>query len=270
MSGFVLTHKTVFDHPMFAKDAQRLGAWLWLVGKACWKPTPFIVSGKSITLQRGQICVSRTQLSDAWGMSQSAVERFLARLETEQMIERETGQGRSIITICNYAIYQDIGNQSGQAAGQATGRASDKQRTAKEQGNKGTSEEEPDGSPSQPAPKHTRKADWPEIPDWVPVEPWNAFVQMRKDKRAPLTARAVKLTLRDLEKWMHTGQDPGAILDKSTQHCWTGIFELKDDRRGTGNFSGQSAVDPRDGFTRSLHDDLYAHHAEGTAEQPDR
>jgi uncharacterized protein YdaU (DUF1376 family) len=128
-----------------------------------------------------------------------------------------------------------------------------------------TPNEEPKGS-LPPTPKHTRKADWPEIPDWVPVEPWNAFVQMRKDKRAPLTARAVKLTLRDLEKWMHTGQDPGAILDKSTQHCWTGIFELKDDRRGTGNFSGQSAVDPRDGFTRSLHDDLYAHHAQGAAE----
>jgi len=262
MSGFIRLHRSAFKHPLL-KDAERFKAWLWMVSEACWKPQPFDIQGKTVTLQRGQFCAPVRTLADEWGWSKSAVDRFLSRLETETMIVREAGHGKLIITICNYDKYQYCDDDGRDSNGTAGGTAAGQKRDLKEEGNKGRIEE-PEGS-SPPTPRHTRKADWPEIPDWVPVEPWNAFVQMRKDKRAPLTARAVKLTLKDLEKWMTTGQDPGAILDKSTQHCWTGIFELKDDRNGR-NRTGQSAVDTRDGFTRSLHDDLYAHHAQGISE----
>lgn len=129
-------------------------------------------------------------------------------------------------------------------------------------------EEEPVGSSSPPTPHHTQMRDWPAIPDWVPVEPWNAFIAMRKRKGGMPTARAIELILGKLERWRTTGQDPGAVLDQSTEKGWTGIFELKDDRRGTGNRTGQFADDHRDGFTRALHRDLYAHHAAGPADEP--
>lgn len=125
------------DHPLL-KDAERFRAWFWLTAKACWKPTPFDVNGKIVSLERGQLCASRAQLADAWGWSPSAVERFLVRLETEQMIGRATGQGRTVITICNYAKYQDVEDRTGQASEQPTGQRSDSDRTAKEQGNQET------------------------------------------------------------------------------------------------------------------------------------
>ena len=131
--------------------------------------------------------------------------------------------------------------------------------------NKKKKEIEPDGS-IPPTPQHTTMSDWPDLPEWLPVEPWNAFIKMRNRKSGMPTARAVELMLGKLERWRASGQDPGAVLDQSTEAQWTGIFELKDDRRGTGNRTGQSADDYRDGFTRSLHDDLYAHYAEGAAE----
>lgn len=153
MSGFVAFHREAIEHHLFRGDAQRLGAWLWLFSKACWKPTPFDISGRTIVLERGQLVVSRAQLAKAWGMSESAVERFLTRLQTEQMIGRETGQGRSIITICNYEKYQNLADEPGQATGQATGQPADSHRTAKEQGNKGTSISDiPDGISATPAP----------------------------------------------------------------------------------------------------------------------
>ena len=148
MSGFIALHREAREHPLFSGDVERFGAWFWLVATACWKPTKFNAGGTIIILERGQLCVSRAQLAAAWGMSPSGVERFLTRLQTEQMIERATGQGRSIITICNYSNYQDFSNEPGQATGQATGQQSDSYRTTKEQGNKGTIEEEPNGSPS--------------------------------------------------------------------------------------------------------------------------
>src|SRR3546814_19714574 len=68
-------------------------------------------------------------------MSPSAVERFLTRLKTEQMIEQDTGQGLSIITICNYDKYQHEKKEAGQASGQVTGQGPDSHRTTKEQVN---------------------------------------------------------------------------------------------------------------------------------------
>ena len=137
MSGFVAMERGALDHPLL-KDAERFRAWFWIVSKACWKPTPYDVNGKIISLDRGQLCASRSQLAEAWGWSPSAVERFLTRLETEQMIGRATGQGRTIITVCNYGKYQDVEEKTGQATGQDTGQRSDSDRTTKEQRNQET------------------------------------------------------------------------------------------------------------------------------------
>lgn len=138
MTGFAVLYREAVDHPLFAGDSSRLGAWTYLVLKGCWKPTKFNIGGKVVELDRGQLCVSRSQLAEAWGWKPSAVERFLVRLETEQMIERATGQGRTVITICNYAKYQDVETQAGQPTEQAPGQPSDSHRTTKEQGNQET------------------------------------------------------------------------------------------------------------------------------------
>src|SRR3546814_19053650 len=111
----------MIDHPLFKGQPQRAYAWLWLLSKAAWKRTPFDIKGVIVTLERGQVCTSRHQLAAEWGMSPSAVERFLTRLKTEQMIEQDTGQGRTIITICTYDKYQHEKKEAGQASGQVTG-----------------------------------------------------------------------------------------------------------------------------------------------------
>lgn len=154
----------------------------------------------------------------------------------------------------------DLGS-TGVEAGDATGVPTNK--------NKKKKEIEPDGS-IPPTPQHTTMSDWPEIPDWVPVEPWNAFIKMRNRKSGMPTARAIELILGKLERWRASGQDPGAVLDQSTEAQWTGIFELKDDRRGTGNGSAASPHNSGDGFSRAIDRRAYAGDAEGLADEPDR
>ncbi len=133
--GFFLVHRGWRSCPIFRGPFSKGEAWLWLIETACFKPTEYDIKGKTVTLQRGQLCASREQLSGAWKWTPSAVERFLTRLQTEQMIGRETGQGKSVITIENYAKYQDKAARTGQETGQPTGQKSDRDRTAKEQGN---------------------------------------------------------------------------------------------------------------------------------------
>ncbi len=143
MVGFVKLHRSAFAHPIL-QDGDRFRAFFWLVSEACWKPTKHDVKGKTITLKRGQLCASREQLSKAWKWSPSAVERFLARLETEQMIERNSGQGKTVITICFYSKYQDVETETGQEIEQQTGQESDRNRTAKEEREESKKEENND------------------------------------------------------------------------------------------------------------------------------
>ncbi|GKS91197.1 hypothetical protein [Acidovorax sp. SUPP2539] len=65
-----------------------------------------------------------------------------------------------------------------------------------------------------------------EIPEWMPAQPWEDFVSMRraKGKRAPFTVAAAKGIVRELEKFREQGHDPAAVLQASVMNGWSGVF----------------------------------------------
>lgn len=71
----------------------------------------------------------------------------------------------------------------------------------------------------------------PEVPEWVPVDAWTGFVDMRRRERHPLTPRAAKLVLSELDKLRAAGHEPGAVLDQSTRNGWRDVFAIKADRK---------------------------------------
>lgn len=74
------------------------------------------------------------------------------------------------------------------------------------------------------------------LPDWLPLQAWDSFVEMRRMIRAPLTNNAIRLCITDLEKLRATGHDPLAVLEQSVKRSWRGLFEIevKNDRGRTG------------------------------------
>jgi hypothetical protein len=62
------------------------------------------------------------------------------------------------------------------------------------------------------------------LPDWLPREPWDAWLEVRKKNRAPNTARALNLALRELERLRGQGHDPAEILETATMRGWRGLF----------------------------------------------
>lgn len=140
MNGFLM-ERGWRGHKLFRGASYTRGeAWLWLIETACWQPMEFDIKGKSVRLERSQLCASRQQMAKQFKWSESAVERFLTRLETERMIERETGHGKTIITVCNYNKYQLTPKGSGQEDGQQPEQEADRNRTAKEEGKEGKQE----------------------------------------------------------------------------------------------------------------------------------
>ena len=75
------------------------------------------------------------------------------------------------------------------------------------------------------------------LPDWIPFETWNAFLEMRKRIKKPATEFAKKLIVGKLEKFKSQGQDIVAILEKSITSGWQDVFEIKENK----SFAQQAA-----------------------------
>jgi hypothetical protein len=127
-SGNINVARSIFEHPMFAdgKPLSRREAWIWLIANAAWRPMDVQVrSGRSqqiIKLERGQLTYARSFLKEAWNWSCDKVVRtFLQRLQREHMVDLLTGQPQTVISICNYDVFQNGGNAEGPAKRPAKG-----------------------------------------------------------------------------------------------------------------------------------------------------
>jgi hypothetical protein len=75
-------------------------------------------------------------------------------------------------------------------------------------------------------------------PDWVPMEPWNGWIEMRRSIGKRPTLRALQLAVENLQHLADAGHPPGKVLDQSTLKNWTGLFEIKgnrDDQRSSNS-----------------------------------
>ena len=68
------------------------------------------------------------------------------------------------------------------------------------------------------------------LPDWIPEEPWNGWLEVRKKKHVPDTDRAMRLVVKRLEQLRAAGEDIGAVLDQSTVSGWTKLYPVSLDR----------------------------------------
>lgn len=109
MKGLFLIGRELFDHPIVGLHKPKwFAAWVWMLGEARWKQNKIMVSGKPVILERGQLSCSLRFMAKRLDMSVKGIRTFLDRLESDTMIDTDKGTGQTIITICNYEIYQDF------------------------------------------------------------------------------------------------------------------------------------------------------------------
>jgi len=78
------------------------------------------------------------------------------------------------------------------------------------------------------------------IPEFIEQELWDAYLEIRKKKRAMPTDHAKVLLIKKLEEFRDAGDDPNEVLKRSIMNGWTGIFPL-DKKGGQGGAYRQSA-----------------------------
>jgi hypothetical protein len=119
-AGHINVARSIFDHPMFddGKPLSQREAWLWLISNAAWRPMQIMVrngrASEMLNLDRGQLSFSRSFLRKAWRWtSEKRVRTFLDRLEREHMVDLLAGQLQTVISICNYGVFQNGGQLTG-------------------------------------------------------------------------------------------------------------------------------------------------------------
>jgi hypothetical protein len=64
------------------------------------------------------------------------------------------------------------------------------------------------------------------LPDWMPLETWQAFLAMRKKMKRVPTDHAVELLIKKLDRFRANGQNIQAVLEKSITSNWQDVFEI--------------------------------------------
>lgn len=72
------------------------------------------------------------------------------------------------------------------------------------------------------------------LPDWIPAESWNGYLEMRALKKRPMSPRAMQLALSTLQQFHSEGEDIGRVLDNSTVHGWIGLFRVAEEEKRSG------------------------------------
>jgi phage replication O-like protein O len=65
------------------------------------------------------------------------------------------------------------------------------------------------------------------IPEWLPLDAWEAYLDKRKQIKKLLEPKNFHLAFNKLEKLMEAGFSPRDVLEQSTFNSWQGLFEIK-------------------------------------------
>lgn len=109
--------------------------------------------------------------------------------------------------------------------------------------------------PSTPTPTPTPKKEKARaemaLPEWLPIDAWTAFLEMRKKGKSTPTAYAIECLISDLERFRCAGDDPRAVLEASIKTGWRGLFALKNGK-ANGNGRQESGHEQTERVAREL------------------
>lgn len=83
-----------------------------------------------------------------------------------------------------------------------------------------------------------------EVPAWFPMDAWQGWVDMRKQRKRPLTDRAKQRAINKLTSLHTAGHDIGELLDRSTINGWLDIYEPKENHRAGNSAKPTEPTNP--------------------------
>lgn len=225
LNGWIKLHRSIEDHWVWDCEFSYGQAWIDLLINACHKPNKLNIKGRLIQLNRGEQARSEVTLSKRWKWSRNKVRRFLKNLENDGMIVQKTTHLTSIISICNYDVFQSNDTTDGTANETrnetAKGHLTEHKQEVKEC--KEGKEEKKD----TPTDSKSERMDYAAIQEvWNRVLTKASPLSIMTDKRKRIAKKFFNQFKLDLQKWENYLQ----YISESPQCDW--MFETRD--RGNG------------------------------------
>lgn len=111
VEGWLKLYRSIKGHWLWEdKPFSRGQAFIDLLLMVNHKDNKILFNGELIEVKRGSRITSLRQLSEVWGWSTSKTKKFLELLEKEKMITIKSDNKKTLVTIENYGLYQDVGN----------------------------------------------------------------------------------------------------------------------------------------------------------------
>ena len=109
--GWIKLYRNIQEHWLWEdKPFSRGQAFVDLLLMANHKDNKILFNGELIEVKRGSRITSLRQLSETWGWSTKKTKKFLELLEKDNMITVKSDNKKTLVTIENYGVYQEVGN----------------------------------------------------------------------------------------------------------------------------------------------------------------
>lgn len=107
--GLIQIDRGLMSHPAFKKEPfTEREAWIWMLMEASYEARQVRVLHNVVELERGQFASAIRFMADRFQWKKDKVARFLKRLVKYCMIETATETGETVVSICNYDVYQSF------------------------------------------------------------------------------------------------------------------------------------------------------------------
>jgi hypothetical protein len=111
--GWVAIHRKLTGHPLWTRQRFTYGqAWVDLILLANYQDHVVLKAGRTVPVARGQVFTTMVELADRWRWNRKTVRVFLEALQRDNAADIQTSRGTdtgyTLITLRNYALYQDL------------------------------------------------------------------------------------------------------------------------------------------------------------------
>lgn len=106
-TGYVSVYRSVLNNPFWLSEKFTRGqAWVDLLLLAKYKDGFFYKRDIMVNYKRGDVTEGIINLSKRWKWSRNKTQKFINDLEKEQQVKQHRSHVITIISVCNYNVYQ--------------------------------------------------------------------------------------------------------------------------------------------------------------------
>lgn len=121
--GYIYLHRKLLDNFLWESNEKfdKRAAWIDMLLTANHADKEVMFDSAVIVIHRGQFLTSQRKLAQRWGWNHKTVKKYLDTLKQAGMIQFDTTERSTLITILQYAIYQDYKAFKGAVYGTVNG-----------------------------------------------------------------------------------------------------------------------------------------------------